>query len=95
MSGGAGLNYRQRSYDPPVHVEAHVCVFVGGGCVICEKELRKMDAIKGIRSELMEEAERQRLFEALAHGDEEHKRWLREAIDAHLDGKPVPKLRGS
>lgn len=31
-----------------------------------------------------------RIFAALAHGDERHRAWLREAIGNHLAGKPVP-----
>lgn len=29
------------------------------------------------------------LFEAIAHGDEPHRTWLKEAIRNHLAGKPV------
>lgn len=31
------------------------------------------------------------LFEAIAHGSPEHRRWLKEAIDNHCTGKPVPE----
>lgn len=34
------------------------------------------------------------LFEAIAHGDDEHRDWLREAIANHLAGKPVPPPNG-
>lgn len=34
------------------------------------------------------------LFDAIAHGDDEHRAWLREAIDAHFAGQPVPPVRG-
>lgn len=34
-----------------------------------------------------------KLFQALKHGDEEHQRWLREALDAYFDGRPVPPAR--
>jgi hypothetical protein len=34
------------------------------------------------------------LFDAIAHGDEAHRAWLREAIEAHFSGKPVPPPRG-
>lgn len=37
----------------------------------------------------------QGLYDALAHGDEEHRAWLREAITAHFSGKPIPPPRGS
>ncbi len=33
------------------------------------------------------------LYEALKHGDEEHRAWLREAIAAVFDGDPVPLPR--
>lgn len=34
------------------------------------------------------------LFEAIAHGDEDHRAWLKEAITAHFAGGPVPEPRG-
>lgn len=30
------------------------------------------------------------LFSAIAHGDEKHRAWLKEAIVAHFEGRPVP-----
>jgi len=33
------------------------------------------------------------LFDAIKHGDEKHQAWLKEAIDAHLSGHPVPPAR--
>lgn len=46
-------------------------------------------------SELDELIERRNtLFEAIAHGDDEHRAWLKEAIDAHFAGNPVPGVRG-
>jgi NTP pyrophosphatase (non-canonical NTP hydrolase) len=36
----------------------------------------------------------ERLHIAIAHGDEEHRAWLKEAIEAHFAGKPVPEPRG-
>lgn len=41
------------------------------------------------RSEMVE-----RLFSAIAHGDEDHRAWLREAISAFYIGDPVPPPRG-
>jgi hypothetical protein len=35
------------------------------------------------------------LFEAIAHGDDEHRAWLKEAISKHFDGLPVPPPRGA
>ena len=34
------------------------------------------------------------LFDAIAHGDPEHRGWLQEAIDNHFRGLPVPPERG-
>ena len=34
------------------------------------------------------------LFDQIKHGDEDHREWLREAINNHFDGKPVPAPRG-
>jgi hypothetical protein len=34
------------------------------------------------------------LFAAIAHGDEDHRAWLHEAIVAFAAGKPVPPPRG-
>ncbi len=34
------------------------------------------------------------LFDAIQHGDAEHREWLRQAIDAHFAGEPVPEPRG-
>ena len=36
----------------------------------------------------------ERLFEATAHGDADHRAWLREAYTAFFSGKPVPAPRG-
>lgn len=33
------------------------------------------------------------LFDAIAHGDEVHRAWLKEAIECHFAGKPVPPPR--
>lgn len=33
------------------------------------------------------------LFEAIQHGSEEHKAWLKEAIDNYNEGKPVPDVK--
>ena len=34
------------------------------------------------------------VYAAIAHGDDEHRSWLREALDAHFAGLPVPPPRG-
>ena len=39
-------------------------------------------------------AKRDSLFDAIAHGDADHRAWLLEAINAHFGGKPVPGPRG-
>lgn len=38
--------------------------------------------------ELMEKVDT--LFDAIKHGDLNHQIWLKEAIEAHFDGRPVP-----
>lgn len=40
------------------------------------------------------EAQRDTLFSAIAHGDQEHRAWLAQAIAGHFDGKPVEQPRG-
>ena len=46
------------------------------------------------------EAEKERLsnagawFEFIKHGEQNHQDWLREALQAFIDGKPKPELRG-
>ena len=35
------------------------------------------------------------LFSAIQHGDEEHRAWLKEAIENHFAGVAVPPVRGS
>jgi hypothetical protein len=35
----------------------------------------------------------QRLFDVIAHGSEEHRAWLRKAIDDHFAGRPVEPPR--
>ena len=43
---------------------------------------------------LLERA-RDTLFDAIVHGDAEHKAWLKTAIDAHFAGEPVPPVAGA
>jgi hypothetical protein len=33
------------------------------------------------------------LFDAIAHGDEKHREWLKQAIADHFAGKPVQPVR--
>jgi hypothetical protein len=35
------------------------------------------------------------LFDAIAHGDDEHRAWLKQAIDDHFAGRPVERVRGT
>lgn len=37
----------------------------------------------------------QGLYDALKHGDDEHKQWLKEAITAWYDDLPIPEPRGN
>ena len=34
------------------------------------------------------------LFDAVAHGDDEHRAWLKQAIDDHMAGRPVDDVKG-
>jgi hypothetical protein len=34
------------------------------------------------------------LHAAIAHGDEDHRAWLKDAINAHFAGQPIPAPRG-
>ena len=33
------------------------------------------------------------LYDAIAHGDDKHRAWLKEAIESHFSGKPVSPPR--
>lgn len=35
------------------------------------------------------------LYDVLAHGDDDHKAWLKKAIDAHFSGQPKPDYQPS
>lgn len=35
----------------------------------------------------------QALFPAIAHGDDEHRAWLQEALENHFAGLPIPPVR--
>lgn len=37
---------------------------------------------------------RDTLFDAVKHGSVKHQNWLKQAIDYHFEGCPVPKVRG-
>lgn len=41
------------------------------------------------------EAKAASLFDAIAHGDDEHRKWLKQAIEDHFAGRPVERPRGS
>lgn len=41
----------------------------------------------------LSEAQQTKLYEALAHGDDEHRAWLWEAIECFFADKPVPPPR--
>jgi hypothetical protein len=48
---------------------------------------RDAEALQRVVRQVEERTET--LFAALAHGDEIHRAWLKEAIEAHFAGKPV------
>ena len=59
----------------------------------CEREL---DAARsqGVRARAESRAETARQFtEAIVHGDDEHRAWLREAAEAFIAGAPMPPPR--
>lgn len=56
-----------------------------------EDELEK--AKKQARQELQSKIDS--LYDVLAHGDDDHKAWLKQAIDAHFSGKPMPDYQPS
>ncbi len=41
------------------------------------------------------QARQQELFDAIAHGDDEHRAWLKAAIDAHFADQPIPPATGA
>jgi hypothetical protein len=51
-------------------------------------------AIASLSSIPAQQEDRERLFQALRHGDEDHQAWLREAIEAFAAGHPTPAPRG-
>lgn len=61
-----------------------------GGYETLEKELAAANASLARVVEA-----RDSLFAAIQHGDAEHRAWLKEAIDAHFAGKPVPPTRSA
>lgn len=56
-----------------------------------EDELEK--AKKQARQDLQSKIES--LYDVLAHGDDDHKAWLKQAIDAHFSGQPMPNYQPS
>lgn len=56
---------------------------------VCEIQRNTIDkAIKKLKS-----LDKYKLFQALAHGDDDHRDWLREAIDNFYQGKPIKPVR--
>lgn len=47
------------------------------------------DWFRGEANELRDR--RDTLFDAIAHGDEKHRAWLKQAIDDHFAGRPVKR----
>ncbi|GGO89208.1 hypothetical protein GCM10011348_46420 [Marinobacterium nitratireducens] len=53
------------------------------------------DAIRTVPEVVLAMMERRdSLFSAIEHGDDEHRDWLKEAIDSHFSGNPCPPCRG-
>ncbi len=58
-------------------------------CIECSKLL------KGERDDWQKPVERSTtLFDAISHGSEEHRAWLKKAIEDHFAGRPVEAPRG-
>lgn len=54
--------------------------------------VREMDTING--RELFRLQERvASLYNAISHGDEKHRAWLKRAIDSHFGGQPVETVQ--
>lgn len=59
-------------------------------CADCMFEARhRITELEQERDSLMNES----LFAAIEHGDAEHRAWLKEALECHFTGKPVPAPR--
>lgn len=54
-----------------------------------ELEKSKKKAIQELKSKI------DSLYDVLAHGDEDHKAWLKKAINAHFSGQPKPEYQPS
>ena len=73
-------------------------------CVVCKRgwcwvggnvHRHALDRAKAAESALAAaRAQAERLFDVIAHGDDEHRRWLKQAIEDHFAGRVVPTPRG-
>ena len=55
----------------------------------------KIAELEGGRDALLADRDRRAsLFDAIAHGDDEHRAWLKQAIDDHFAGRPVERVKG-
>lgn len=57
------------------------------------------EEVRELRAELSRKraqiAQQNTLFEAIAHGDENHREWLKAAITAHFERRPIPPVTGN
>ena len=72
-----------------------VCHAEGDRCLGCDHYKGKAPVCKYAPSASPAEAPADALFAAIQHGDEVHREWLREAVHAWFDGKPVPPPRAA
>ncbi|MBY8333158.1 hypothetical protein [Qipengyuania pacifica] len=55
----------------------------------------RTEATRPLTAEIADLRQRtESLWDAIKHGDDEHRAWLKEAINAHLAGEAVPETRG-
>ncbi len=60
------------------------------GCQLSGKAIYSMEKIVSTHEDLRATS----LFDAITHGDDEHRAWLKEAIEQHFSGRPVSRPRG-
>ncbi|WP_370372417.1 hypothetical protein [Henriciella pelagia] len=63
---------------------------------VCHEIARhRTEATRPLTAEIADLRQRtESLWDAIKHGDDEHRAWLKEAINAHLAGEAVPETRG-
>lgn len=62
--------------------------------ILPQHETEIPDALRKAYRAGQQAGPRKALFDAIKQGDQNHQDWLREAIDSHFAGRPVPEPRG-